>query len=161
MWIKLDVNLHWAGEQKCHCRWNWKMYFLRVDMTHFWNALTILSCHYCGWFVVSNKAQTPFPRIRKLTGISYDKLLFLMIGKDGILSWDVYLGSLLWCAWPCVSLFISFDSNWGDHCGMVAQACKENGKSVVTHRTPNGLRETDWRKGLELYRKAHLDQCRS
>jgi hypothetical protein len=46
-------------------------------------------------------------------------------------------------------------SNWGDHCGMVAQACKENGKSVVTHRTPSGLKEADWRKGLELYKKAH------
>jgi hypothetical protein len=38
---------------------------------------------------------------------------------------------------------------------MVANACKENGKSVVTHRTPSGLREADWRKGLELYKKAH------
>jgi hypothetical protein len=45
-------------------------------------------------------------------------------------------------------------SNWGDHCGMVARACKEDGKSVVTHRTPAGLREADWRKGLELYRNA-------
>ena len=45
-------------------------------------------------------------------------------------------------------------SNWGDHCGRVAAACKEDGNSVVTHRTPAGLREADWRKGLELYRNA-------
>ena len=49
-------------------------------------------------------------------------------------------------------------SNWGDHCGMVAQACKENGKSVVTHRTPYGLKEADWRKGLDLYKKAHAGE---
>lgn len=76
----------------------------------------------------SNKAQTHFPRLRKLTGIGYDKMLFFD------------------------------DCNWGDHCGMVARACQENGKSVVTHRTPNGLKEADWRKGLELYRKAHANQ---
>jgi magnesium-dependent phosphatase 1 len=75
----------------------------------------------------SNKAQTHFPRIRQLTGISYDKMLFFD------------------------------DCNWGDHCGMVARACQENGKPVVTHRTPNGLREVDWRKGLELYKQAHAD----
>ena len=73
----------------------------------------------------SNKAQTHFPRIRKLTGIPYDKMLFFD------------------------------DCNWGDHCGMVARACQENGKSVVTHRTPRGLKLSDWRKGLELYQKAH------
>jgi hypothetical protein len=48
----------------------------------------------------------------------------------------------------------SNNSNWGDHCGMVARACKEDGKSVVTHRTPSGLQEADWRKGLELYKNA-------
>ena len=48
----------------------------------------------------------------------------------------------------------SIQSNWGDHCGMVAANCKEDGKSVVTHRTPAGLMEKDWRKGLELYSKA-------
>lgn len=56
----------------------------------------------------------------------------------------------------CIYIYIFvYFSNWGDHCGMVAQACRENGKSVVTHRTPSGLREGDWRKGLELYRQAH------
>ena len=73
----------------------------------------------------SNKAKTHFPRIRELTGIHYDKMLFFD------------------------------DCNWGDHCRMVAEGCQENGKSVVTHRTPNGLREADWRKGLELYKLAH------
>lgn len=36
---------------------------------------------------------------------------------------------------------------------MVAHVCKdpESGKPVVTHRTPNGLREADWRKGMQLY----------
>jgi hypothetical protein len=37
---------------------------------------------------------------------------------------------------------------------MVERACKENGKSVITHRTPAGLREADWKKGLELYKDA-------
>jgi magnesium-dependent phosphatase 1 len=71
----------------------------------------------------SNKAKSHFPRIHEMTGIRYDKMLFFD------------------------------DCNWGDHCGMVARACKDpsTGKSVVTHRTPNGLRETDWRKGLQLF----------
>jgi magnesium-dependent phosphatase 1 len=72
----------------------------------------------------SNKAKSHFPRIREITGIPYNKMLFFD------------------------------DCNWGDHCGMVERACKENGKSVVTHRTPSGLREADWKKGLELYKKA-------
>lgn len=53
-----------------------------------------------------------------------------------------------------VNSILDQSSNWGDHCGMVANACKENGKSVVTHRTPAGLKEADWRKGLEKYQKA-------
>mmetsp|Transcript_20454 Transcript_20454/g.43257 ORF Transcript_20454/g.43257 Transcript_20454/m.43257 type:complete len:116 (+) Transcript_20454:1053-1400(+) len=73
----------------------------------------------------SNKAQTHFPFIRKLTGISYDKMLFFD------------------------------DCNWGDHVGMVGRGCTENtGKGVVGHRTPRGLTVKDWYKGLELYRKA-------
>jgi magnesium-dependent phosphatase 1 len=72
----------------------------------------------------SDKAATHFPILQQLTGISYSKMLFFD------------------------------DCNWGDHCGKVARACKDNGKSVVTHRTPNGLREADWRKGLELYKQA-------
>jgi len=74
----------------------------------------------------SNKAKSHFPRIREMTGIKYDKMLFFD------------------------------DCNWGDHCGMVAKACKESGtnKGVVTHRTPYGLKESDWRKGLELYKKS-------
>lgn len=72
----------------------------------------------------SNKSQTHFPRIREITDIPYNKMLFFD------------------------------DCNWGDHCLMVATNCKENGKSVVTHRTPAGLRESDWQKGLELYRNS-------
>ena len=74
----------------------------------------------------SNKAQTHFPRIRKITGIAYDKMLFFD------------------------------DCNWGDHCGMVARGCTEDstGKGVVGHRTPTGLRVSDWYKGLELYKTA-------
>ena len=73
----------------------------------------------------SNKAQTHFPRIRKLTGIPYDKMLFFD------------------------------DCNWGDHVGMVGRGCtEENGEGVVGHRTPRGLSVPDWYKGLELYQKA-------
>ena len=77
----------------------------------------------------SNKAATHFPILQAMTGIRYDKMLFFD------------------------------DCNWGDHCGKVAQACKDpdSGKSVVTHRTPNGLGEADWIKGLELYAKAQED----
>jgi len=84
----------------------------------------------------SNKAQTHFPRIRDMTGIPYHKMLFFD------------------------------DCNWGDHCGMVAQACTEmvavkDGSGgtqsrtlpVVTHRTPSGLTIQDWKTGLDLYRK--------
>ena len=73
----------------------------------------------------SNKAQTHFPRIRKLTGIPYDEMLFFD------------------------------DCNWGDHVGMVGRGCKEDsGNGVIGHRTPSGLKVSDWQKGLELYRKA-------
>jgi hypothetical protein len=34
------------------------------------------------------------------------------------------------------------------------RACKEDGKSVATHKTLAGLQEADWRKGLKLYRNA-------
>lgn len=72
----------------------------------------------------SNKAKTHFPRIREITDIPYNRMLFFD------------------------------DCNWGDHCHMVAMNCKENGKSVVTHRTPSGLWERDWRAGLEKYKNA-------
>ena len=58
------------------------------------------------------------------------------------------------------------NSNWDDHCGMVAQACTEtvvvkDGRGgtqsqklpVVTHRTSIGLSINEWEKGLDLYRK--------
>jgi hypothetical protein len=37
---------------------------------------------------------------------------------------------------------------------MVAKSCKEKdtNQGVVTHRTPDGLKESDWRKGIELYK---------
>ena len=74
----------------------------------------------------SNKAASHFPRIQELTGISYSKMLFFD------------------------------DCNWGNHCRMVADACKDKitGKSVVTHETPYGIREADWRKGLEKFAAA-------
>lgn len=41
------------------------------------NAESRLFAHDIPHFIQnSNKAQTHFPRIRKLTGISYDKMLF-------------------------------------------------------------------------------------
>ena len=70
-----------------------------------------------------NKAKSHFPRLREATGVRYDRMLFFD------------------------------DCIWGDHCGMVAAACKEpdTGKSVVTVTTPDGLGEKEWRKGIELY----------
>jgi magnesium-dependent phosphatase 1 len=71
----------------------------------------------------SNKARSHFPRIKEATGIRYDRMLFFD------------------------------DCIWGDHCGMVAAACKEEdtGRGVVTVRTPNGLGEEEWRQGIQLY----------
>jgi magnesium-dependent phosphatase 1 len=70
-----------------------------------------------------NKAKSHFPRLREVTGVRYDRMLFFD------------------------------DCIWGDHCGMVAAACMEpdTGKCVVTVTTPNGLGEKEWRKGIELY----------
>lgn len=71
----------------------------------------------------SNKSMTHFPRIRELTGVRYDKMLFFD------------------------------DCLWGDHCGMVERNCKEedNGVGPATVRTPNGLSEEEWRQGLAIY----------
>jgi magnesium-dependent phosphatase 1 len=71
----------------------------------------------------SSKAQSHFPRLKEATGIRYDRMLFFD------------------------------DCNWGDHCGMVAAACREEdtnqGPAVV--RTPNGLGLKEWQKGLKAY----------
>lgn len=71
----------------------------------------------------SNKSKTHFPFLREKTGIRYDRMLFFD------------------------------DCNWGDHCLMVEQNCKEEdtGKGPVTVRTPSGLGEREWRLGLKLY----------
>eukprot|EP00957_Ditylum_brightwellii_P181908 13858660-Ditylum_brightwellii.AAC.1 len=71
----------------------------------------------------SNKARSHFPRLKEATGIRYDRMLFFD------------------------------DCNWGDHCGMVAAACKEDdsGVGVATLRTPRGLGEREWRMGLKNY----------
>jgi magnesium-dependent phosphatase 1 len=71
----------------------------------------------------SNKSKTHFPILREKTGIRYDRMLFFD------------------------------DCNWGDHCGMVEQHCKEedNGRSPATVRTPRGLGEKEWRQGLQVY----------
>jgi magnesium-dependent phosphatase 1 len=69
----------------------------------------------------SNKSKTHFPLLRKETGIRYDRMLFFD------------------------------DCNWGDHCGMVEQNCREEdtGLAPVTVRTPRGLGEAEWREGLK------------
>mmetsp|Transcript_7319 Transcript_7319/g.10368 ORF Transcript_7319/g.10368 Transcript_7319/m.10368 type:complete len:253 (+) Transcript_7319:176-934(+) len=71
----------------------------------------------------SNKARSHFPRLREATMIRYDKMLFFD------------------------------DCNWGDHCGMVAAQCKEpdNGIGPATVRTPSGLGNREWLKGLDVY----------
>jgi len=70
----------------------------------------------------SNKAQSHFPRLKAATGVSFDKMLFFD------------------------------DCLWGDHCAMVAANCREaNGKGVVTVRTPSGLGEREWERGLKMY----------
>ena len=73
----------------------------------------------------SNKAATHFPILRRETGIPYDKMLFFD------------------------------DCNWGDHCGAVAQGCREDasGLGPVTVRTPQGLGPADWNRGLKQYRE--------
>ena len=77
----------------------------------------------------SNKAKSHFPFIQKLTGVRYDKMLFFD------------------------------DCNWGDHCRMVGNACKEedSGKGVTTYRTPSGLGEAEWRGGMEKYAQEHKE----
>ena len=67
--------------------------------------------------------RAQFPALKKATGVAYDAMLFFD------------------------------DCNWGDHCAMVAQGCTEkaSGKGVVTVRTPRGLGEPEWRRGLEAF----------
>jgi|ERR1740124_26004 len=71
----------------------------------------------------SNKARSHFPRLKEASGIRYDRMLFFD------------------------------DCQWGDHCGMVASGCKEkdSGLGPVTVRTPQGIREDEWRLGMENY----------
>mmetsp|Transcript_20298 Transcript_20298/g.28247 ORF Transcript_20298/g.28247 Transcript_20298/m.28247 type:complete len:251 (+) Transcript_20298:148-900(+) len=71
----------------------------------------------------SNKARSHFPLLREKTLIRYDKMLFFD------------------------------DCNWGDHCGMVAAQCKEpdSGIGPATVRTPAGLGDREWLKGLDVY----------
>jgi len=74
----------------------------------------------------SNKAQTHFPRLKEATGVAFDRMLFFD------------------------------DCLWGDHCAMVAQACREaSGQGVVTVRTPSGLGEREWERGLKMYASSH------
>lgn len=70
-----------------------------------------------------NKSATHFPILREKTGVRYDRMLFFD------------------------------DCNWADHCGMVERNCKEkdSGKGPATVRTPYGLGEKDFRKGLKVY----------
>ena len=67
----------------------------------------------------------------------------------------------------CISLcfaysnFIWFilcsDCQWGDHCGQVERACKEQetGHGPTTIRTPFGLGVDEWAEGLEKYAKSY------
>ena len=72
-----------------------------------------------------NKSNTHFPRLREATGIAYSEMLFFD------------------------------DCNWGDHCGQVAGRCKEeDGRGVVTLRTPHGLGVAEFRQGLEAFAEA-------
>eukprot|EP00553_Chaetoceros_curvisetus_P012704 CAMPEP_0204641660 /NCGR_PEP_ID=MMETSP0717-20131115/51258_1 /ASSEMBLY_ACC=CAM_ASM_000666 /TAXON_ID=230516 /ORGANISM="Chaetoceros curvisetus" /LENGTH=133 /DNA_ID=CAMNT_0051662351 /DNA_START=834 /DNA_END=1235 /DNA_ORIENTATION=- len=73
----------------------------------------------------SNKSMTHFPILREKTGIRYDRMLFFD------------------------------DCNWGDHCGMVEENCREDDSDLgpVTMRTPYGLGESEFRKGMEAYAK--------
>lgn len=73
----------------------------------------------------ANKAETHFPRLREATGIPYDRMLFFD------------------------------DCNWGDHCGKVSAGCREaSGRGVVSLRTPRGLGEPEWQRGMEAYAAA-------
>lgn len=71
----------------------------------------------------SNKAATHFPFLRRETGIPFDKMLFFD------------------------------DCIWGDHCGAVANGCREaaSGLGPVTVRTPHGLLPNDWDRGMATY----------
>eukprot|EP01082_Thalassiosira_pseudonana_P007627 g6670.t1 g6670 contig23:989471-990387(+) len=73
----------------------------------------------------ANKSQTHFPILRELTKIRYDRMLFFD------------------------------DCQWGDHCGQVERACKDDGRSVVTVRTPFGLGVDEWAEGLSKYAKLY------
>lgn len=44
------------------------------------------------------------------------------------------------------------DCLWRDHCGLVSRNCREaNGKGVVAVRTPSGLGEREWQRGLKQF----------
>lgn len=43
------------------------------------------------------------------------------------------------------------DCNWGDHCTKVARGCK----GVVAQKTPHGMTEAEWAKGLKKFAEAH------
>mmetsp|Transcript_32668 Transcript_32668/g.113072 ORF Transcript_32668/g.113072 Transcript_32668/m.113072 type:complete len:237 (+) Transcript_32668:122-832(+) len=65
----------------------------------------------------SDKSATHFPILKEGTGISYVGMLFFD------------------------------DSNWSDHCTIVAKNCP----GVVTQRTPSGMQASEWRGALEKY----------
>lgn len=71
----------------------------------------------------ADKSATHFPILREATGVPYSEMLFFD------------------------------DCNWGDHCGQVAQHCREpgGGPGPVTQRTPRGLTERDWEAGMEQF----------
>lgn len=72
----------------------------------------------------SDKSKTHFPRLRELTGVPYEDMLFFD------------------------------DSNWSDHCAIVAAKCK----GVVTQRTPRGMTLAEWEAGLKRWADSRDDQ---
>ena len=68
----------------------------------------------------SDKSKTHFPLLREATGVDYDGMLFFD------------------------------DSNWSDHCRIVAQNCP----GVVTQRTPRGMQHSEFVAGLKKYADA-------
>ena len=68
----------------------------------------------------SNKAKTHFPLIKEATGIPYDGMLFFD------------------------------DSNWSDHCTIVAAGCP----GVVTQRTPRGMQYSEFQSGMKKFADA-------
>lgn len=69
----------------------------------------------------SDKSRTHFPILKRVSGVDYSGMLFFD------------------------------DSNWSDHCEIVARVCK----GTVTQRTPHGMQIEEWNKGLKKYQNKY------